>query len=74
MKRKRTQRNGNRLLKDFLSPRDVADRSGIGLMGIYKLLESGQLPGIRVGARWYIPTAAYESRLENWNKAPLTAA
>ena len=83
MKRRSTQRNNIKrgraqasTPKDFMTPRAVADRSGIGLMGIYALLKSGRLPAVRVGNRFYIPTAAYQEYLASWGqgKQPKTAA
>jgi excisionase family DNA binding protein len=64
IERKRTRR-----YKDFMSPRQIADRSGIGLLGVYALLKSGHLPAVRVGKRYYIPVSAYEAYLENWGSA-----
>jgi excisionase family DNA binding protein len=79
MKQKVTQRRPEKrpIPKDFMTPREVADRSGIGLIGVYRLLKSGQLPTVRIGKRFYVPVASYESYLANWEGStnpPLSAA
>jgi len=43
-----------------LTPKEVAERLGVGPKAVYALLEQGILPGIRVGKRWLITRNAYE--------------
>ena len=49
--------------RDFLTPRHVCHRAGIGLPALYAMLQSGQVPGVKVGNRWYVPLPAYEQWL-----------
>jgi excisionase family DNA binding protein len=46
---------GNRM-----SVQEIANRLGIGRLAVYSMLESGIIPGIRVGRRWLITRHAYE--------------
>lgn len=39
---------------------EIARRLDIGRLAVYAMLESGTLPGIRVGRRWLITRHAYE--------------
>ena len=39
---------------------EIARRLHIGKMAVYKMLENGVLPGIRVGHRWIVTRQAYE--------------
>jgi excisionase family DNA binding protein len=43
-----------------MSVPDIARRLGIGRLAVYSMLESGIIPGIRVGRRWLITRRAYE--------------
>jgi excisionase family DNA binding protein len=47
-------------MKARLTPKEVAERLGVGPKAVYALLEQGVLPGIRVGKRWLITRQAYE--------------
>jgi excisionase family DNA binding protein len=47
-----------------LSPRDAAQKLGVGLDYLYSLLWTGKLQGRKVGKRWLIPAEAVEARLE----------
>jgi excisionase family DNA binding protein len=38
----------------------IATRLGVGKMAVYKMLEQGILPGLRIGRRWIITRQAYE--------------
>jgi excisionase family DNA binding protein len=40
--------------------KEIAERLDIGKMAVYAMLESGALPGIRVGKRWLVTRYAYE--------------
>jgi excisionase family DNA binding protein len=46
-----------------LTPRDVAQKLGLGLDYLYSLLWTGKLQGRKVGKRWLIPAEAVEARL-----------
>lgn len=39
---------------------EIARRLGIGRLAVYELLESGTIPGIRLGRRWLVTRHAYE--------------
>jgi excisionase family DNA binding protein len=49
---------------DFASSRisvpDIAKRLNIGRLAVYKMLEQGVLPGIRLGRRWIVTCRAFE--------------
>jgi excisionase family DNA binding protein len=47
-------------LKNRLSVADIAARLAIGKMAVYRMLEDGILPGIRLGKRWLVTRHAYE--------------
>jgi excisionase family DNA binding protein len=42
----------------------IAKRLGLGKMAVYRMLQDGIVPGIRVGRRWIITRHAYEQ----WEK------
>jgi excisionase family DNA binding protein len=43
---------------------EIARRLGVGRLGVYAMLEQGLLPGIRLGRRWIVTRAAFDS----WEK------
>jgi excisionase family DNA binding protein len=45
-----------------LSVNEIARSLGIGRLSVYRLLEEGRLPGIRIGRRWLVTRDAFE----NW--------
>ena len=40
---------------------EIAKRLSIGPLAVYKLLDKGVIPGIRLGHRWIVTRHAYES-------------
>lgn len=46
--------------KDMLTPREVADRSGIGVNAIYQMLKQNRIPHITLGRTMLIPRPQYE--------------
>jgi excisionase family DNA binding protein len=48
-----------------MTAREVARESGIGLLSIYRLLKSGELPSIKCGKVFYVPRAALAKWLES---------
>jgi len=40
---------------------EIARRLAIGRVAVYRMLEEGLLPGIRLGRRWIVTRAAFES-------------
>jgi excisionase family DNA binding protein len=49
-------------MAQFLTVRQVAERLNMHSMSVYKLLQSGSLPAIKVGKRWKIDAV----KLEQW--------
>jgi excisionase family DNA binding protein len=47
-------------MENRLTVKEIAERLDIGKMAVYAMLESGALPGIRVGKRWLVTRNAYE--------------
>ncbi len=45
---------------DIMSVYDVAEALGVGRNRVYDLLESGELPGFRIGKVWKIPKKTLE--------------
>lgn len=39
---------------DYMTPIEVADEFGIALTTVYNLLRSGELPGFKVGKKWFV--------------------
>lgn len=48
----------------FIKPIDASRYLGISIGEIYKMLEAGELPGIRLGNRWRIRLSALERWLD----------
>jgi len=48
----------------FLKPSDASRYLGIPIDEIYKMLEAGELPGVRLGDRWRIRISALERWLD----------
>lgn len=51
-------------MRSTLTVREIAERLGVGRLAVYRMLEQGLLPGIRVGKRWIVTRAA----LEQWER------
>ena len=53
-----------RVVRDRLASRmsvqEIAQRLDIGRLAVYRMLEQGIIPGIRLGRRWIITRHAYE--------------
>lgn len=43
-----------------LSIPEIASRLSIGRLAVYRMLERGIIPGIRLGRRWIVTRHAYE--------------
>lgn len=48
----------------ILTPADVAEKLGICLPTVYKMLRNQNLPYVRAGDRFLIPSRAFEKWLE----------
>lgn len=44
---------------DYLTPQQVAKITGIGNNNVYKLLQKGCIPVLRMDTRYYIPKTAF---------------
>jgi len=44
----------------LITPEEAADMLGIGMNGIYKLLNSQKIKALRIGRRWKIPKRAIQ--------------
>ena len=49
----------------FLTVLEVADVMRVSKMTVYRLLHSGELPGVRVGRSFRVPKAAVEDYLRS---------
>ena len=50
---------------DTITVREAASRLGIGINQAYEACERGEIPSIRLGKRWLIPTVAFQAWLAN---------
>lgn len=48
-----------------LSPREAAQKLGIGLDSVYSLLWSGKLPARKVDGRWLVSPSEVDARLKS---------
>ena len=48
----------------ILTPEDVMEELCIGRNAIYKLLDSGELKGFRVGRKWKIPRKSLDTYID----------
>ncbi len=47
-----------------LTPQDIQRLTGWSLPTVYALLESGKLPGFRIGRRWAVASSRFYSWLD----------
>jgi excisionase family DNA binding protein len=47
-------------VRNRLTVAEIAQKLGIGRVAVYRMLEKGVLPGIRVGRNWLVTRQAYE--------------
>lgn len=45
---------------DLLSTKDVQALTNLSLQHIRILMRGGQLPGMKIGARWFVPKSEFE--------------
>ena len=48
---------------DLLSTKDIQELTKLNTQNIRRLLACGQLPGVKIGARWYVPKSELEKFL-----------
>lgn len=39
---------------------EIAQRLGLGKLAVYRMLEQGIIPGVRLGKRWLVTRPAYQ--------------
>lgn len=49
---------------DLLSTKDIQELTKLSAQNIRRMLASGQLPGVKIGARWFVPRSEFERFLE----------
>ncbi len=49
---------------DLLTTSDVQKLTRLNVQHIRRLLVSGELPGVKIGARWFVPKSEFEQFLE----------
>lgn len=62
-------------ISEYLTPREVIDLLYIGKNTLYKLLNSGELKGFRIGKQWRVRRSElqkYISKQENFISSPAT--
>ena len=55
----------------YLTVEEVADVMRVSKMTVYRLLHSGELPGVRVGRSFRVPQDALEAYLRSSSTVPL---
>ena len=55
----------------YLTVLEVADVMRVSKMTVYRLLHSGELPGVRVGRSFRVPQDALEAYLRSSSTVPL---
>lgn len=50
---------------DLLTPDDVHKLTRLNVQHVRRLLVSGQLPGVKIGARWFVPRSELEAFLSD---------
>lgn len=49
----------------MLTTEDIHELTQISLQVVRRLLASGQLPGVKIGARWFVPKSELEKFLSD---------
>lgn len=52
-------------LKQFYTPRDVAETMSISVYTVYEMCKLGKLPAMKFGKLWRIPINKFQRWLEN---------
>lgn len=50
--------------KLMYSPKEVCELTGIDLNKMRRMCAAGEVPAVKVGARWFIPAAKFDEWLE----------
>lgn len=47
---------------DLLTTKEVQELTKFNAQSVRRMLSSGELPGLKIGTRWFVP----KTELENW--------
>lgn len=50
---------------DLLATNDLCELLGVDAQTVRRWLLAGELPGVKIGARWYVPKSEFEKFLSN---------
>ncbi|MBR3237371.1 MAG: helix-turn-helix domain-containing protein [Oscillospiraceae bacterium] len=51
-------------MQTYISPQQAGQKLNLSMRAIYRLLKNGQIPAVKVGGAWRIPSDTLEKRLE----------
>lgn len=57
-------------MKQLLRSEDVAELLGISEQVVRRKFRSGELPGVKIGAFWYLPAEAFEGLVKSGMEKP----
>jgi len=60
-------------MKTLLTLGEAAERLGISYQSIYKWVERGEIPTVRVAGRRRVPSTALDEIIRRWNEQALSA-
>ena len=60
-------------MKDFLTTADIAEKMGVGIAQVQRLVNAGRLPHVRNGRRITIPRPAWDAFLAQQSAIALAA-
>ena len=61
---RKLKEKGHIVDQDVMKVAEVARRLGVNIKTVYRMLELGQLRGVRAGRLWLVPTSAFQDYLE----------
>lgn len=50
---------------DLLTTKEIQELTKLNTQSIRRMLASGQLPGLKIGTRWFVPRSEFERFLSN---------
>jgi excisionase family DNA binding protein len=54
----------NVLDKELLTPAEVAEYLRYSLLSVYRKLKNGEIPSVKLGRQWRIPSALFQQYLD----------
>ena len=51
-------------MTDVITPKEIAERTGLSLNAVYQKLEKGEIPGRKVGSRWLTRRVTFDRWLD----------